>query len=307
METILNVKQQRLASYMRHWIALVLFLLPMAQASGPQVMVTIKPVHSLVAQVMQGVGIPTLLIKHASPHGYSLTPSNRAALDQADLVIWIGPSLETFLTKLNNSASFRKKSLTLEDIKSIKILSYESMELHDGHTHGETDPHLWLSPENAQEIVRAVAARLSALDPAHAHFYGKNATQAIKSLEALDTGIRLMLQPALDQNFIVLHDAYQYFTHHYGLKKPYVLTQNPELPLSAQRVVEVQSIIQKNHITRAFSEPQFPQNKLFAQLASEIQLGELDPLGYDVPSGPQAYGIIMRNLAHALAQGTPAS
>lgn len=286
---------------MIRWIVLALFLCtPVAQAKSPQVVVTIKPLHSLVAQIMKGVGTPKLLIQHASPHGYTLTPANRTALAQADLVVWIGPDLETFLTKLNENAAFQKKSLALESVESIKLLPYKTGESHEGHTHGEVDPHLWLSPANAREIVKAVKDHLSALDPDHVSSYEKNAVQAIRSLETLDKELQLILQPALNQDFIVFHDAYQYLTQHYNLKKPYVLTHNPELPLSAQRVAEVQSLIQKHHITRAFSEPQFPQRKLFAQLAPEIHLGELDPLGYDVPSGPQAYGIIMRKLAHAL-------
>lgn len=285
----------------RCFVFLFLWGINLAWASGPRVVVTIKPVHSLVAQVMKGVGTPKLLIKKDSPHGYSLTPSHMIALNKADLVVWVGPSLETCLHKVSEQPRFRKKSFPLETLKSIKILPYGTQEDHGDHTHGAIDPHLWLSPENAQEIVKAVAERLSTLDPAHAHFYEKNAAHALESLVALDAVLREILKPAKNQDSIVFHDAYGYFMHHFGLKAPYVLTQNPELPLSAQRIAEIQEIIKKHTITHAFSEPQFPQEKLFSQLGSQMNLGELDPLGYDVPSGPQAYGIIMRNLAHAFA------
>ena len=64
------------------------------------VVASIKPVHSLVAGVMQGVGEPTLIVKGAaSPHTYALRPSDAAALERASLVFWVGPEMEAFLGK----------------------------------------------------------------------------------------------------------------------------------------------------------------------------------------------------------------
>ena len=77
-----------------------------AAASGataaPDVVVSIKPVHSLVAAIMQGVGEPQLIVDGAaSPHTYNLRPSNARKLEKADVVFWVGPGLEAFLEKLN--------------------------------------------------------------------------------------------------------------------------------------------------------------------------------------------------------------
>ena len=72
-----------------------------ALAADPiKVVTSIKPIHSLVAGVMQGVAEPALLVKGAaSPHSFNLRPSDARALNQADLVFWVGEDLETFLTK----------------------------------------------------------------------------------------------------------------------------------------------------------------------------------------------------------------
>ena len=71
-----------------------------ARAEAPDVVVSIKPIHSLVAAIMQGVGEPGLIVEGAaSPHTYSLKPSNAAALQDADVVFWVGHGLEAFLEK----------------------------------------------------------------------------------------------------------------------------------------------------------------------------------------------------------------
>ena len=68
--------------------------------AAPKVVASIKPVHSLVASVMQGIGEPQLIIEGAgSPHTYSLRPSQARALQDADLIFWIGHELEAFLEK----------------------------------------------------------------------------------------------------------------------------------------------------------------------------------------------------------------
>src|SRR6056297_4277677 len=69
-----------------------------ALAETPKVVADITPVHSLVAQVMEGAGTPTLLIAPgASPHGYAMRPSEASALEAADLVFWMGEGLTPWL------------------------------------------------------------------------------------------------------------------------------------------------------------------------------------------------------------------
>ena len=78
------------------------------------VVASIKPVHSLVAAVMEGVGTPSLIVEGAgSPHTYALKPSQAGNLQNADLVFWIGDRLETFLEKPIASIATKAKSVTL--------------------------------------------------------------------------------------------------------------------------------------------------------------------------------------------------
>ena len=88
------------------------------------VVASIKPVHSLVAGVMQGIGEPALLVKGASsPHGYSLRPSDARALDQAHVVFWVGESLETYLAKPLQALSAAALVVPLSEVEGVRLLA----------------------------------------------------------------------------------------------------------------------------------------------------------------------------------------
>ena len=77
-----------------------------------KVIASIKPVHSLVAAVMEGIGKPELLVEGAgSPHTYSLKPSQAKKLQEADLVFWMSHDLEAFLEKSIEGIAKNAKSV----------------------------------------------------------------------------------------------------------------------------------------------------------------------------------------------------
>ncbi len=117
-----------------------------AHADAPKVVVSIKPIHSLVASIMQGVGEPGLIVDGAaSPHTYSMKPSNASALQNADLVFWVGPGLEAFLDKPLKTLGDKAHVVELEDAPGLEKLPFREggpFEAHDhdgedGHDHGD--------------------------------------------------------------------------------------------------------------------------------------------------------------------------
>ncbi|EET49821.1 high-affinity zinc uptake system protein ZnuA [Thalassobium sp. R2A62] len=114
-----------------------------AFAEVPRVAADIAPVHSLVARVMDGVGAPDLIIQTgASPHEYSLRPSEASALQEADLVFWIGPDLTPWLTEtIENLAPDAAVTILLESEGTIKLEFREGalFEAHDHDDHGDED------------------------------------------------------------------------------------------------------------------------------------------------------------------------
>ena len=126
-------------------------------AAAPNVVASVKPLHSLAAAVMDGVGSPDLLLEAGqSPHTYALTPSEAATLERADLVVWVGPALESFLVRPVRNIARPDASLPLIRLQGLRVLetreggswaahdhAHESDHSHGGdhgHDHG-TDDH----------------------------------------------------------------------------------------------------------------------------------------------------------------------
>ncbi|MFC3076054.1 zinc ABC transporter substrate-binding protein ZnuA [Shinella pollutisoli] len=270
----------------------------LAQEAVPRVIVSIKPIHSLVAAIMDGVGEPGLIVEGAaSPHTYSLKPSNAAALQEADVVFWVGHGLEAFLDKPLETLGGKATVVELEDAPGLEKLPFreggpfeahvhegedhdhaagdghdheaegESEEGHDhahaegggheGHEHGETDMHLWLDPGNARAIAAEIAAKLSEKDPAHADAYKANLAALEGRLDALDKEIAGIVAPVRDRPFIVFHDAYQYFEHRYGVKAAGSITVSPETLPGAERLSQIRDKVKTLGATCVFAEPQF--------------------------------------------------
>lgn len=115
-----------------------LILSPTLASAAPDVVVSIKPVHSLVASIMKGVGEPSLIVEGAaSPHTYTLKPSNARALENADLIFWVGPGLEAFLEKPLEALPKDAKVVELEDADGLTKLPFREGGAFEGHDHGE--------------------------------------------------------------------------------------------------------------------------------------------------------------------------
>ena len=288
-----------------------------AQAA-PNVVASIKPVHSLVASVMAGIGTPHLVLDGgASPHGFSLKPSDAAALSQAEVVFWIGSEMERFLIKPLGTLADKAKSIPLMDAENIALLPYRSGGIWDAHDHGaeagemkghnhdhahdatEPDPHIWLDPANAQAMIAKIAATLAELDPDNAPVYLANAEKSKSALRELEADLDRMLAPVRDIPFVVFHDAFQYLEHRYWLTGGGAITINPEIAPGAARLAEIHDHIQDSGAVCVFSEPQFEPRVIQVVIeGTGARTGLIDPLGADLTSGPALYGqLMLRNAA----------
>ncbi|BAI75903.1 zinc transport system substrate-binding protein (plasmid) [Azospirillum sp. B510] len=297
-----------------------------AHAEAPKVVVSIKPIHSLVASVMHGVGEPVLLVRGgASPHSYTMKPSDAKALSAADLVVWVGPELEGFLEKPLKANASKATRLTLMDQKGLTLLQTReggAWEPHDhgheGHDHKDHDhkdhdhkdhdddhdelnSHIWLDPANARAIVTATAEALAAKDPADAEAYRTNADRTLQMIDALDAELKATLAPLKDKPFVVFHDAYQYFEARYDLSAVGSITVSPDRRPSAKRLSAIRAKIAGLNAACVFAEPQFEPTLVRTVVeGTKAKTGVLDPEGADLPEGEALYPTLMRNLAASL-------
>lgn len=295
-----------------------------ARASDLKVVATIKPIHSIVAAVMDGVAEPMLLIDGAaSPHTFSLKPSDARALAAARVVLRVSDGIEPFMSKVVKSLPKTVQVVVLEKTPGLnlhKVRSGGTFEDHDhgasgkkghGHRHGHShshskaavDGHIWLDPANVARIATHLADILSKAHPAGAERFKANAEAFAREMTTLTTELEAKTKPLADRPFIVFHDAYQYFERRFGMEATGSVTVSPDLAPSAKRLTALRAKIRKLKAACVFAEPQF-EPRLVATITENTtaKRGVLDPLGASIPAGPNHYAALLRNMAADFAE-----
>ena len=298
-----------------------------AFAEVPRVAVDITPVHSLVARVMDGVGTPDLIIQSgASPHEYSLRPSEASALQEANVFFWIGPDLTPWLTEAIETLAPHAAITTLLETEGTIELKFregalfeahdhddhaeeEGHDDHDDHAkeeglddHGAYDPHAWLSPQNAANWLIVIAGQLSAADPENAGAYFANAAAGRAEMDALMTQVNATLDPVRSGRFVVFHDAYQYFESDFDFPASGAISIGDASDPSPVRIAEIQKRIADEGISCVLAEPQFNAGLVTTVLGeSDANTGVIDPLGSDLEPGATLYPQLINNMATGLA------
>ncbi|WP_269582176.1 zinc ABC transporter substrate-binding protein [Roseibium sp. Sym1] len=319
-----------------------------AMAEAPSVVTTIKPLHSIAAAVMEGVGEPHILIDGAaSPHGFALKPSQAFLLQGADVVFWIGPDLTASLAKPISSMATGAEVVEMMDVPGISHLglregaNFEAHDHEDGEHHAEEehghddhghdehsdsdhdddqeghvetehdhgndhagevrDPHIWLNPDNGIAIAAQMAETLAAADPDNAGTYRENAEAFRNRIEALERDIEDSLQAVKDGKFIVFHDAYHHFEHHFEFEASGAISVSPETLSSAERIGQVRNRIKELDVSCVFQEPQFEAKLVDVVMeGSNARTGVLDPLGTRLNNGKDLYPDLLKTLSDAL-------
>jgi zinc transport system substrate-binding protein len=310
-------------------LAATILIQPAAALAAPQVVVSIKPIHSLVASIMKGIAEPELVLKGAgSPHTYQMKPADAEMLQNADVVFWVGPELEKFLEKPIESLSSEAKIVALEDAPGLTKLPMReggTFEAHDhdddshdhgsedGHAHAsehaehghegheESDAHIWLSTGNAKVLAQAVATALSEADPANAPRYNANLASLNGELDALSAELKATIAPVKDKPIVVFHDAYQYFEKEAGIRIVGSITVSPETLPGAARIAEIHEKLKTLGASCVFAEPQFEPRLVDVVVeGTSARTGTLDPEAATLAPGPALYFELMRGIAGSI-------
>jgi len=288
------------------WLAIHL---SSAQAS-PRVSVSIAPVHSLVESLMQGVASAELLIRDGqSPHHFSLSPSVVRSISNADLVVWIGPDLESPLEGIVSQLP-PGRLITLSQLPEMHVLpsraaaifhhdeeDSDATEDHQHDHHAGIDPHLWLATRNASRIAKRVEDWLAAFDPENERVYRANARELYARIEQTRKEITDQIKPLIGLKWMVFHDAYQYFEQEFGLAPVATVTLNPERAPGVRRVRELRQEIITNEVRCVFTEPQLDTG-IVATLIEDTNAksGILDPAGSSFRHGKEHWFSMMNAL-----------
>lgn len=192
----------------------VLVLLPVGGASAstvPRVVVSIKPLHSLLAGLMQGVGEPQLLIDGATvAWEYRPDADQLQAVDSADLVIWSGPELEPGLAGPLASPGRQMNVFEVLGSEALKILPAR----RDDRLR---DPFYWLDSRNMLILLDSFGKLLSDIDPDRAPAYERNWRQMAEALSAIDRVMEFGYRDVSGAPVFFYHDTHQYFEQAYAM------------------------------------------------------------------------------------------
>ena len=257
-----------------------------------KVVASIKPIHSLVSYVMDGVGTPSILVDgSSSPHTFQLKPSHAQMLQDADIVFWIGEDLESFLETPLESIATNAKKITLMELDDIELLKFrekhifeehaghddhgdEHEEGHDEHEEGH-DEHEEGHDEHEDEHGHHDEHNHGEfdihfwLDPAIAKVIVKNiadelsnidvankATYEANASKAISELDELIAETKLKINknatYVVFHDAYQYFEERFGIEVLGALSVNPEILPGAKQLAEIREVIEHENVNCIF-------------------------------------------------------
>ena len=286
------------------------------------VVASIKPIHSLVAAVMGDIGTPHLLLEApSSAHHFTLKPSQARSLQAADIVFWVGPTMEQPLTKALATLAPQAQTLPLIESAGLVLINFDKVtpahEKHDHEKHGHEkhdkhdehakhddhliNPHIWLDPQNAKIMLGVMAARLAKADPKNASAYAANADSMAARLATLETDITSQLASYSAAKFLVLHDAHVYFERRFGLRNYGAITTEPDVMPTASRVKALRDELREHRFDCIFAEP-FLGQKAVALIAegSKVSIGTLDPIASNLPAGAQLYPDLLMSYAKAL-------
>ena len=322
------------------------------QAEVPRVVADIAPVHSLVSMVMKGVGEPKLLVpQNVSPHHYAMRPSEAKALQEANLVVYVGHDMSPWMEPLFETVAASADALNLSEVDGVLALPYregpvfgddvnhegydheeeghdehgeEDHDDHEGHDHEEeghdehgeedhddhahhdhdgNDPHMWLDPENAKIWLDAIASELGYIDPENADRYSLNAISAKQQITREMHHIEEHLVAVQDKDFLVFHDAFQYFEKRFGIAATGSISLSDASKPSASRLRELKHLFEEQAINCVLSEPQF-SSKLVDNVFGgyKLHIGVVDPIGIDLKLGPALYPALLENIALGIAE-----
>lgn len=296
------------------------------------VVTSIKPLGFIAEAIAQGVTpVEVVLPDGASEHEYTLKPSDIRRIQEAELLVWVGPDMEAFITRIANERA-ASKTLTLTALpqiekklitdidhddssngeNSVENLTAESSEFQHSeaaqdisdshHAHSQYNMHIWLSPKIALASATAIHDRLVKIMPAQKSRLDSNLTNFKANLATTDQRIRAQLAPVASKGYFVFHDAYSYFEQYYGLSPLGHFTVNPEIQPGAQHLHKIRTALVERKAVCVFAEPQFRPALIDAVArGTEVRKGTLDPLGTDIQLSADSYMKFLAQLSEQYA------
>lgn len=211
----------------------------------------------------------------SNEHSFEPTQQDMIALAEADLMFYVGLGLEGFIdsaqkTLKNEKVEFVATADSIADEELAAATSHEEElhrdeeaheeRAHDGHDHGSTDPHVWISPVLSQKLAESIKESLSEADPENAETYKSNYAELKIELEELDRSFAEMAENAENKTFFVSHAAFGYLAEPYGLEQVAIAGLNSQDEPSQKELTEIVDLAKEKNIKHIIFEQNVSSN-----------------------------------------------
>jgi ABC-type Zn uptake system ZnuABC Zn-binding protein ZnuA len=286
-----------------------------AQKEGG-VLTSFYPMQVFALNVTKGIPelAPVLMLPAplGCPHDYALTPGDVAKINKAKVLI-VNGTMETFITprkmkKLNPKLTLIDSGEDFADIAGEDEHAEATAKKGDkhkaghgaehAHSHGDFNPHTWVSPFIAAKQVRVIGKQLAEIYPDHAQTLTANAQGYAARLEALGAQMKQELAKLPHKKIITFHDAFDYLARDMGLEIVGVIELAPGVNPSAKHMKEIIALTQQHKLSTIFAEVQYPEDvaKVIAKEAGAL-VRVLDPVASgDTPEAGAYEAVMMKNL-----------
>ncbi len=235
--------------------------------SQQTVVVSIHPIALLVKSAWPALTVKTLVPINQSPHDFSMKPSHRVMVENADLIIWLGAELEPYLEKVLSSRH-----------------NHVALVQEADHHH---DPHVWLAPQELEAMLQHIQSVLKLPQP----------TAFLQAYQQWLLSAKQRLQPYQDRGFVAYHDAFHHWVDYFQLTQLAEVAIDPEKPVGSRHLLNVRDILASGGAHCVFVEPQFTP-RLLKKLTQglEVKTVQIDPVAsrFPVPSKTEDAGAFIR-------------
>lgn len=270
---------------------------PDASSSRPQVVASFYPLYFFASQIAgDKADVSNVTPAGAEPHDYEPTAQDIAKIESSNLLVLNGGGLEAWADNVKENIDHKKTAI---------VIAGESLTTQEVVEEGEkiTDPHVWLSPVLAIQMVNKIEAGLVQADPSNASYYESNARTLKSKLGALDTEYKYGLATCKEKNIITSHAAFGYLATTYNLNQVSITGVSPDAEPSPQELAQVAKFARDNHVKYIFFES-LVSPKLSQTIATEVgaQTLVLNPLegltGDEITSGKDYFSEMRNNLTN---------
>jgi len=266
------------------FISFISLLTSANTAAAPKLVVSIKPIHSIVSNITQGITTPALLLENnQSAHHFHLKPSQISLIEQADLVISIHPNFEEGLAK------------ALSNINNSQQLLVNSNDTINHHT--------WLDINHMQDFSKLLTDKLIQIDASNSATYQNNLILLNQKLGLLKHDTSQQLSKYSATPIATFSNTFEYFIDANQLQKPTIVTQSHGERLSIHKILNAKKTMQKQQTKCLLSTIEIPKKRIKVLIEGlDVNTESIDIIGFNIDKGTQHYFDLINTTASKVSQ-----